>query len=144
MDKQNFKVFGDQSLLKDCKINIVKNTETGFETKETLLLNGNLNEVKSLEDDFFYKIYISYKDSLVNKFDYDNIMGGEDNQINHFYIYKNKDIISLKFVGDERFLKTGYGFDVLLISLEDYFKKNKIDNEESKNKEKKLFFDYYK
>ena len=46
MNKQYFKVIGEESLLKDCKINIVKNTETGFKTKETLLLNGNLNEVK--------------------------------------------------------------------------------------------------
>ena len=145
MNKQYFKVIGEESLLKDCKINIVKNTETGFETKETLLLNGNLNEVKSLEEDFYYNIYLSYKDSLVNKLDYENIMGGENNQINHFYLYKDKDIIFFKFVGKEDFLKSIVERPKnVLIPIENYFKLNKIDNEETKNKERKLFFEYYK
>ena len=31
----------------------------------------------------------------------------------------------------------------ILLTIENYFKLNKIDNEETKNKEKKLFFDSY-
>lgn len=153
-DKQNLKVIGEKSLLKDCKINVSRYTQIGYdnttskysgtEELKTLLFNGNSYEVKSLEDDSVYTIYFSYKDSLVNVFKYENIMGGEENQINHFYIYKNKDVVYFKFVGVKEFLKEMEDRPIqILIPLEKYFKQKQISTKELKNIEKKLFFDFY-
>lgn len=142
-NKNNFEVFGEESLLKDCKINVYKSGEDLQMTK-TLLFNGNRYEVKSSETDIRHIIYVSYRDSLVNIIDYENILRGEENQINHFYLYKNKDIISFKFIGNEEFLKEkeespGH----ILIPINEYLIQKHVDTEELKNKEKRLFFDFY-
>jgi hypothetical protein len=143
MDKHNFKVFGEESLLKDCKINVYKSSEN-LQRTETLLFKGNQYEVKSSESDIRYIVYVSYKDSLVNTIDYENIMGGEENQINHFYIQKNKDVIVVKFVGLEELLQEVEDRPIdVLIPVDEFFGKKKINSEELKNKEKKLFFDFY-
>jgi hypothetical protein len=154
MDKQSFKVFGEEALLKDCKINISIYTQIGYdnttskyidtEKLETLLFNGNTYEVKSLKDHSVYTIYFSHKDSLVNVFKYENIMGGEESQINHLYLYKNKDAISFKFVGNEEFLQEMEDRPInVLIPVDEYFSQKRMVNEDSINKEKQLFFDFY-
>jgi hypothetical protein len=154
MNKQNFKVFGEESLLKDCKINISTYRQIGYDnaaskhidTEEfkTLLFNGNFYPVESLPDDSIYTIYFSYKDSLVFVFKYENIMSGEESQINHFYIQKNKDAITFKFVGNEEFSQEMNDRPInILIPLDEYLRKKRVTSEESINREKKLFFDFY-
>lgn len=144
MDEQNFKVFGEESLLKDCKINISIYTQIGYdnttskysgtEELKTLLFNGNSYKVKSLKDYSVYTVYVSYKDSLVNKVVVENIFYATKDQIAaDLYINKTNDTISILFLGKE----------AVLVSLDDYFRLNKINKDELKNKEKKLFFDFY-
>jgi hypothetical protein len=154
MNEQKFKVFGDESLLKDCKINVstyrqisynpTTSLYTSTEELKTVLFNGEFFEIESLEDDNIYTFYFSYKDSLINKRRIENVYYGASDRISHFYISKTDGVIAILFVGREAEIKKKQGFGTFLIPVEDYFKKNKIDNEESRNKEKKLFFDYYK
>jgi hypothetical protein len=143
MEKKDFKVFGDEALLKDCKINIYKIKE-GSEKMESLLFDTKLYDVTSTNDDIKYIIYLSYKDLIVGKINYENILKGEENQINHFYISKNKEIVSVKFVGKEEFLKSNDGFVEVLIPINEYLGINNIHDEKLILKEKNIFFDYYK
>lgn len=154
MNKADFKVFGEESLLKDCKINVSAYRQIGYDNNtskyigkeelRTLLFNGKSYEVESSEDDSIYIIYLSYKDSLVNILEYENVMGGEESVINHFYIIKNKDGIAVKFVGSKELLNSIKDIPSNnLITLEEFFRQKKINSEELKNKEKKLFFDFY-
>lgn len=143
--QDNFKIFGDESLLKEIKLNVIKTSEAGLEKKETLIFNERKYIVKAEnETGFIYKIYVSYKDSLVKVMQYENILKGEENQINHFYFYKNRDVISFKFVGSKEFLpELDVSPEYILVPLNDYFIEEKINTEELKNNEKTLFFDYY-
>lgn len=143
--KDNFEIFGEESLLKDIKLNVVKRSEIGLKKKETLIFNGEKYIVEEEnETGFVYKIYVSYKDSLVNAMEYDNIMRGDDNQINHFYLYKNKDIVYFKFVGVKKNLQEMEDRPIhSLIPVDEYFMQKRICNEDSISKEKKLFFDFY-
>lgn len=154
MEKQNFKVFGEKSLLKDCKINIATYKQIGYDTVaskpiaseefKTLLFNGDTYSVESQADDALYITYISYKDSLLCAFKYENIMGGEKSQINHFYIQKNEDMITFKFVGNETFLKEINNRPInVLIPVDEYFIENRITDKDLISREKKLFFDRY-
>lgn len=138
MNEQNFKVFGDESLLKDCKINIVNKTESENKIIESLLYKGKIQEIPiNNETGEFYKIYVSYNDDLITTIEFENILRNMKNPPDiSFTIQKNNN----GFIGIK---ETAKDFSVLL-PIEDYFKLNKIDNEESKNKEKKLFFEYYK
>ena len=141
MDKQNFKVFGDQSLLKDCKINICKLYKNRTIT-ETIFYNGK-TKFSTPDNNALYLIYFSYKDSLVNKKRIENVFYGANDQVNHFYINENEGVISILFVGREAEIKTKQGFLTILIPQEKFFQQNNIDTVESINKEKKLFFDNY-
>jgi hypothetical protein len=153
INEQNFKVFGEESLLKDCKINIstykqigydnITSKYTGTEELKTLLFNGNSNIVESSEEDSFYTIYFSYKDSLVNKIVMENVFYGASDRIAHLYINKVNGTISMLFIGREAEIETKQGFETILVPLDDYFRLNKINKDELKNKEKKLFFDFY-
>lgn len=140
MKEPDFRVFGDESLLKDWKINVYKVDENS-ETTKTLLYKGNCYEVESLENDIRYIVYFSYKDSLVNTIEYENIMGGEDNQINQIYLSKNDNVVSCKFIGLKEFLKKiEERPETILIPIEEY---TKINNSKKEDVRKK-FFDYYK
>lgn len=143
--QDNFEIFGDESLLKEIKLNVIKTSETGLEKKETLIFNGKKYIVRAEnETGFVYKIYASYKDSLVKVMQYENILKGEENQINHFYFYKNKDIISFKFVGNKEFLPMiNESPEYILVPLNKYFIEEEIQTEELKKNEKALFFDFY-
>ena len=153
MDKQYFKVFGDESLLKDCKINVSTYRQISYnpttskyistEELNTVLFNGKFCEIESLEDDNIYTFYFSYKDTLVSKECVENIYYGASDRISHFYITKIDGVVSVLFVGREGEIKKKRGLETVLIPVEDYFKKNKIENEEIISKEKKLFFDSY-
>jgi hypothetical protein len=112
-------------------INNITSKYSGTEELKTLLFNGNSYKVKSIEDYSVYTVYVSYKDSLVNKVVVENIFYATKDQIAaDLYINKTNDTISILFLGKE----------AVLVSLDDYFRLNKID---LKNKEKKLFFDFY-
>ena len=74
MNEQNFKVFGDESLLKDCKINIVNKTESENKIIESLLYKGKIQEIPiNNETGEFYKIYVSYNDDLITTIEFENI-----------------------------------------------------------------------
>ena len=143
MSNQKFKVFGDEVLLKDCKINIFTTDETGFKKANTLLYNGKIFDVKSSEEmGEVYTIYVSYKDSLVNTLEFENIFRNAKDQVNNFYIDKNKNIITIKFIGRESDLKNGQGSEAIFIPWEDYLKTNSIAKEKIKEN-KEVFFDLF-
>ena len=141
MGKQYFKVLGEESLLKDCKINI--SIDNNIKELKTILFCENQYQVKFSENDSFYTIYFSYKDTHLNKIQIENVFYGASDRISNIYITKTDDLVTVLFIGREAEIKTKQGFEAVLIPMEDYFKLNKIDNEETKNKEKKLFFDSY-
>lgn len=145
MDKQDFKVYGDTLLLKECKINIIKINESGVATKQTLLYNGKQFLVESeSEIAEAYTVYFSYKDSLINVLKYENIFRNTNDQVNHFYFAKNKGTISVKFVGRRDDLKNKQGFTTTLIPFDEYQKRNTIDEQKDKEEIKQLFFTLYK
>jgi hypothetical protein len=141
MKEQEFKVFGDESLLKDCKVNICKiyNNKTII---ETIFYNGKKG-LSTPDNNALYEIYFSYKDSLINKKRIENVFYGANDQINHFYINENNGMVSILFVGREAEIKSKQGFNIILIPVKDYIKQNKIENEEFISKEKKLFCNHY-
>ena len=138
MDKQKFKVFGEESLLKDCKINIINLTGVKQGIVETLLYKGKIKEI-SIDDEVgeVYRVYVSYNDSLVTTIKFEDILRNMKNPPDIAFVIQKNDN---GFIGIKG---TAEGLSILT-PIDDYFKKNKIDNEETKNKEKKLFFDYYK
>ncbi len=143
MSKQDFKVFGDEKLLKNCKVNIVKIDASGTETKKTLLFSGRSQNVKSeTETGVIYWVYISYKDSLVNRFEFENIMRNANDYINHIYIEEIDSEIDFKYVGREKDLTDNKGYHQILIPLERYFDGNKIE-EKLKKKENEMFFNFF-
>ncbi len=141
MEKQNFKVFGEESLLKECKINISIDNE--IKELKTILFNENNYQVEFSENDSFYTLYFSHKDTHINKIEIENVFYGASDRISNIYITKTGDLITVLFIGREAEIKTKQGFETVLIPIENYYKLNKIINEEAKSKEKKLFFDYY-
>jgi hypothetical protein len=144
MDGQYFKVFGENSILRDCKINIYKVDENGNKKEMTLLDKGVLFEIKS-ETDIAedYKVYISYQDRLINTLEFENVFRNASDQISHFYIDKKNETISIIFIGREAEIETKQGFVTILIPIDEYFVQKRIRSEDSINKEKKLFFDFY-
>jgi hypothetical protein len=138
MNEQKIKVIGEESLLKDCKINISTSTEINKKTTESLLYKGKIKEIPiDNETGEFYKIYVSYNDSLVTSIEFENILRNMNNPPDVFLIIEknNNGFIGVKKTHSKEFS--------ILLPIEDYFKLNKIDDEETKNKEKKLFFDSY-
>lgn len=144
MDGQYFKVFGEKSILKDCKINIYRVDENGNKKEITLLNNGVLFKIKS-ETDMAedYKVYISYRDRLINTLEFENVFRNANDQINHFYIDKKNEIISITFIGREVEIENKQGFTTILVPVDEYFEQKRISSEDLKDKEKKLFFDFY-
>jgi hypothetical protein len=147
VDKTNngFEIFGEDALLKNIKVNSIKNREDGAEKKQTLLFNRKQFSVQEEnETAYFYRIYLSYKDSLVSVLEYENILRGDKNQINQIYLFKEQDSISFKFIGSKEFLpdidnRPAEHF----ITLEEYFQQKNINTIEEKSKAKELFFDFY-
>ena len=138
MNKDDFKVFCDEELAKDCKINIKKIVDADNISTETLLYNGTSYNVAP-EEGTVYEFYFSYKDSLVNKLRYENIFYAANDQINHFYMERKEDKIVAKFVGREAFLETGDGASLILIPLEEYFLLHKNNDTKSIEDEKQIF-----
>lgn len=143
MENENFIVFGDENLLKNCKINISKIYSSNKQKTETLLFNGKTNNIKT-DLDAVYKMYFSYNDTLVSTLKMENIFYGASDQINHFYIQKKEDAITVMFVGREADLKKGQGFKTILIPLDEYFKTENIFEDKLKTELKDLFFNEYK
>jgi hypothetical protein len=144
MSKQDFKVYGEEVILKDCKINIFIEDETGNKKQNTILYKGKLNKITpETEIGELYKIYVSYKDSHVNVLKFENIFRNASDQINHFYIDKRDDIISVMFVGREAEIKSKEGFTKILIPIDEYFKTQNITDEKLIAKEKSYFFNSY-
>lgn len=141
----NFEIFGEDALFKNIKVNIIKNREDGVEKKQTLLFNGKQFSVKEEnETAYFYRIYLSYKDSLVSVLEYENILRGDKNQINQIYLFKEKDGISFKFIGSKEFLPDIDNRPAeRFITLEQYFLQKNINTVEGKSKVRELFFDFY-
>lgn len=141
----NFEIFGEDALLKNIKVNIIKNREDDVEKKQTLLFNGKQFSVQEEnETAYFYRIYLSYKDSLVSVLEYENILRGDKNQINQVYLFKEKDGISFKFIGSKEFLPDIDNRPAeQFITLEQYFLQKNINTVEGKSKVRELFFDFY-
>ena len=138
MNEQKIKVIGDESLLKDCKINVSTSTEANKKTTESLLYKGKIKEISiDNETGEFYKIYVSYNDSLATSIEFENILRNMNNPPDVILIIEKND---KGFIGVKKTHSKEFS---ILLTIENYFKLNKIDNEETKNKEKKLFFDSY-
>ncbi len=142
MNKEDFKVFGEEVILKDCKINIKKSYAENNNKTETVFFNGKL---RNIEPDNYavYSIYLSFKDSLVNVIHMENVFYGASDQINHFYIDKKQNMISVLFVGRESEIKSKKGFQKILIPIDDYFKTQNITDEKLIQEEKGKFFNLY-
>ncbi len=144
MDNQEFKVFGDAELLNNTKITIVEVGDFDSEKIRTLLFFGRRMKLKpETEVGVVYKIYISYKDSVVNVLKFDNVMRNANDHINHLYLEKEKDIINIIYVGRESEIRSKKGFYKILIPVEDFYKQEGIIKNEDKEKAKKLLFDIY-
>ena len=143
-----FKIYGDEDLLKDIKINIKftrDHYENGLESKlVTALYKGKRYKVQG-EYTFIYTFYLSYKDSLVTVREMENIMQYADGYINHLYIKKDeKDQIYLFYVGMEANIKKGWGFSTPpIMSLQKFFEKENITHKEEQEKYKNYFFNFY-
>lgn len=141
MENSNFEIYGNEELIKHSKINIVKIDDNGNERQQTLLFFGKTNIIKAeTEVGATYKVYISYKDSLVNVLQFENVMRYANDHINRFYMIREKDYISVLYIGRKANLNNKEGFRVFLIPTKDFFKLNAIEDKEDKNKYKKLFF----
>jgi len=148
MNDSNFKIFGDQNLLKDIKINIVETRETR-ETRETgekkvntLLFLGKKSTIEAeTETSVLYTVYVSYKDSLVNSLKFENIMRNSNTYINHLYISKKDDSIILTYIGRES--KINEGVNIVLLPKKEFFRNNNIEKQEEMKDYENLFFDNY-
>ncbi len=143
MKNENFNIYGDEELLKNSKINIVEIDDLGNEKTKTLLFLGNKKIVEpKTETSAIYKVYISYKDSLVNVLKFENIMRNANDHINYLYLNKENDLIMLRYVGRESEIETKKGFGIFLLTKEEYYKVNNIEKEDVK-KNNELFFSEY-
>ena len=145
MSNQNFKIIGDDELLKNCKITIVKTDENGVSLKKSLLFKGEVFDVVSeSEIAEIYDIYVSYKDSLVNQLNFENVFRNVDDRICNLYLNKKDEQFFVKFVGREIDLKNNQGFLKPLISLKDFLNVNKIVEDSARSKVEENFFSFYK
>ena len=144
MNKQNFKVFGKQELLKNSKITIVELGDLNTENTETVLFLGKEKEMEAkTEVAAVYQIYVSYNDSVVNVLKFENIMRNANDHINHLYLTKEKDAIQLQYMGREADLVNKQGPGILLLSKEEFFKINNINTEQEIEKCENLFFNEF-
>ena len=143
MSNQNFKIIGDDELLKNCKITIVKTDENGVSLKKSLLFKGEVFDVVSeSEIAEIYDIYVSYKDSLVNQLNFENVFRNVDDRICNLYLNKKDEQFFVKFVGREIDLKNNQGFLKPLISLKDFLNVNKIVEDSARSKVEENFFSF--
>ena len=136
MNKQNFKVFGEDDLLRNTKINIVETGETGEKIEKTFLFKGEKYDVEAeVETGGVYEVYVSYKDSLVNVLKFENVMRNANDYINHLYLTNTDNKINILYVGRESDIAKKKGFNVFLIALDEYYKIHDItsDNEIKEN-----------
>lgn len=144
MDNQNFKLFGDEELLTNSKINIVKINEAGKKNVQTLLFLGKQKDViAETEVGVVYNVYVSYNDSVFNVLKFENVMRNASDHINHLYMTKENDSIYINYVGRETEIENKKGFGVFLVPKAEYFKLNNIDNDEEIKKQNDLFSDEY-
>ncbi len=143
MTNKQFNVFGDKELLKECKINVFKSDDMSNTKKESLLVNGNINKVFAVDNSTIYTIYLSYKDSLYASVDYENILKGHDDEINHFYLEQKKEAVGVKFIGRKSDLKDFYGSVTLFSNLSEYYEKHGITDDKEKREIKEYFNNTY-
>lgn len=143
-----FKIYGDEDLLKDIKINIKFIREYYQRDNEsklvTALYKGKRYKVQEEYADT-YIFYLSYKDSLVAMVEDENIMQYADGYINHLYVKKDEnDQIYLFYVGMEADIKRGWGLKTPpVIPLHQFFEKEKITAPSEQEKYTKYFFNFY-
>lgn len=143
-----FKIYGDEALLKDIKINIKfirKQYDRDDEAKlVTALYEGKRYKVQERYADS-YIFYLSYKDSLVTMFETENLMQHANDYINHLYVKKDEQgQIYLFYVGTETHIKNGWGLKTpSVIPLHQFFKKENITDKEEQEKYKSYFFDFH-
>lgn len=143
MKEKEFMVFGDKELLKNCKINVQKTDELGNKKTESLLYNGLINKVYFASNSTIYKVYLSYNDSLFTSITYENILKNSDDEINHFYLEKKKEVIGTKFIGQKKDLKNAEGIVILFTSLQAYYDKENITDDKIKKEVKEYFLNQY-
>lgn len=144
MDQTEFKVYGNKELLDYSKINIYQQDENGKKQTETLFYLGELKEFKPNDEiAVFYEVYISYKDSLVNTLKFENVMRNANDHVNHIYIQKENDEISVIYIGRESEIETQKGFRTVLIPLNKYLELNHITSEKDKESTKNKFYDMF-
>ncbi len=144
MDNQNFKLFGNEELLTNSKINIVKIDESGNKNVQTLLFLGKQkNVIVETEVGVVYNVYVSYNDSVFNVLKFENVMRNANDHINHLYMTKENNSIYINYVGREAEIENKKGFGVFLLPKAEYFKLNNIENDDEKKKQNELFSSEY-
>lgn len=134
MKENKFIISGDTELLKNSKICIVKTSETGkkkigsalyLNEQELIIVNNDIAE--------YYKIYVSFKDSLVTVLKFENINRNIAKEDITLIMEKDKNGL----VG----IRNGHSSSIkILIPLEEYLKKENIGDTNKINEEKKYFF----
>lgn len=143
-----FKVYGDPSILEKMVINVensindVKYPGYPISKVQTQLYKGKQLSFQNTGV-ISYIIYFSYKNQ-VNRLIFDNLMGNKQGHINHIYVFKKDDGVYLKYYG----LKSDIQKKIdptsdITISLEDFFKENKILTQDEQTLYKEKFFEYY-
>lgn len=145
MNEQTFKVFGKENIVKNTKINIIKTDDRGAKTENTLLFLGKEYDINAeTEVGTNYKIYVSYKDSLVNILKFENIMRNANDHINHIYLNEENNNINVIYIGRESDVAKHHGFMKTLIPKNDFYKANDISDDKMIEKYNQLFFDEVK
>ena len=141
MNHQEFKVFGEKELLKNCKINVFTTDETGATKQKTILDNGVINSVPyEIEIAEVHSLYVSYQKTKVNVLKFENVFRKANDQISNLYLTKKDDIITIIFVGREAEIPTQKGFKTVLLPIDDYFKMQNITDTKEVEEQKQLFF----
>lgn len=110
---------------------------------ETLLEQGKRYHIQ-YEYAYMHKVYFSYRDSLVGILEFENIYQWANDYINHIYVDKINDTLSIQYIGRESEIDERKGFkSTPAIPLKEYIKSKGITEKDRKAEFKKRFFEFY-
>lgn len=135
MKNSDFKVIGNEEIIKDIKINVQKGYKN--DTIENLISNNKINNIESSEDGI-YIFYISYKGLVINKV-VDDVFYGVSDPAHIFNVEEKDKQIIITYIGRESDVESKKGYKVILLPKEQYFKINNISDSEEIKKTEILF-----
>ena len=140
---KNFKVYGDEKLLKNMVINVgylYESSKGNSSSISSILYKGkHLNTIEKPYT-YAYNIFISQGNN-VGVLEVDNLYPDEKDRVNYLLVKKlETGLISVQYFAYKAEFEKGNGRQTELIPLPEFYKKNSI-SEDKQNVYKHYFFD---